>query len=61
MVNVPREVFLPSSLNYHGLLGVGEETHDYGHRTLFWDDLTLWHKSISTIFQVMSEMTSVAI
>ena len=60
-VNVPREAFLPSSLNYHGLLGVGDETHDYGHVTLFWDDLTLWHKSVSTVFQVQSQMTSVSI
>jgi len=58
---VPREAFLPSSLNYHGLLGVGDETHDYGHVTLFWDDLTLWHKSVTTVFQVQSQMTSVSI
>lgn len=60
-VNVPREVFLPGSLNYHGLLGVGDETHDFGHITLFWDDLTLWHKNIQTVFQVQSEMASVSI
>ena len=60
-VNVPREVFLPGSLNYHGLLGVGDETHDFGHVTLFWDDLTLWHKNIQTVFQVQSEMASISI
>ena len=60
-VNVPREVFLPSFLNYHGLLGVGDETHDFGHTTLFWDDLTLWHHKIDTLFQVQSEMVSVSI
>ena len=53
-VNVPREAFLPGHLNYHGLLGVGDETHDFGHVTLFWDDLTLWHKNIYSTFQVQS-------
>lgn len=60
-VNVPREAFLPGHLNYHGLLGSGDETHDFGHITLFWDDLTLWHKSLQTVFQVQSEMASVSI
>ena len=60
-VNVPREAFLPGHLNYHGLLGSGDETHDFGHITLFWDDLTLWHKSLQTLFQVQSEMASVSI
>jgi hypothetical protein len=52
---------LPGNLNYHGMLGVGDETHDYGHVTLFWDDLTLWHKSVTTLFQVASQMTSLSI
>lgn len=60
-INVSREVFLPGSLNYHGLLGVGDETHDFGHITLLWDDLTLWHDRISTTFTVASEMASVAV
>jgi len=60
-VNVPREAFLPGNLNYHGLLGSGDETHDFGHITLFWDDLTLWHKSISTVFSVQSEMASMSV
>ena len=60
-VNVPREAFLPGHLNYHGLLGVGDETHDFGHVTLFWDDLTLWHKNIYTVFQVQSQMASISI
>ena len=58
---MPREAFLPGSLNYHGLLGLGDETHDFGHVTLFWDDLTLWHKRISTLFSVYSESASVAV
>ena len=58
---MPREAFLPGNLNYHGLLGVGDETHDYGHVTLFWDDLTLWHKSVSTLFTLSSTMTSLSI
>ena len=57
-VNTAREVFFPPSLNYHGLLGFAEETRDFGHRTLFFDDLTLWHKSITTTFKVESEMAS---
>ena len=60
-VNLPREVFLPGHLNYHGMFGVSDETHDFGHVTLFWDDLTLWHKSIATQFKVESEMGSLAI
>jgi hypothetical protein len=58
---VPREVFVPSFLNYHGLIGVGDETHDFGHTTLFWDDLTLWHHHIDTLFHVQSHMTSISI
>ena len=60
-VNVPREAFLPGHLNYHGLLGTGDETHDFGHITLFWDDLTLWHKQLDSLFTVESEMASVSI
>lgn len=60
-VNVPREAFLPTNLNYHGMLGVGDETHDFGHVTLLWDDLTLWHTSRVVLFHVESTMTSVAI
>ena len=59
--NVSREVFLPRSLNYHGLLGVADETHDFGHVTLFWDDLTLFSNHISTDFYVESHMASVSI
>ena len=60
-VNTAREVFFPASLNYHGLLGYKEETRDFGLVTLFYDDLTLWHKTISTTFTVESEMASVSI
>ena len=57
-VNTAREVFFPPSLNYYGLLGFEEETRDFGQVTLFYDDLTLWHKKISTTFRVDSEMAS---
>lgn len=60
-VNTAREVFFPASLNYHGLLGYKEETRDFGLVTLFYDDLTLWHKTISTTFTVQSEMASVSL
>ena len=59
-MNVPRESFIPGHLNYHGMLGYGDETHDFGHITLFWDDLTLWHRAITTLFEVTSEMASVS-
>ena len=61
LVNTAREVFFPHSLNYYGLLGFREETRDFGQVTLLYDDLTLWHRSISTTFQVESEMASVAV
>ena len=28
---------------------------------MFWDDLTLWHPSLSTVFEVWSEMASISI
>ena len=60
-VNTAREAFIPPSLNYYGLLGFQEETRDFGQVTLLYDDLTLWHRSISTTFQVESEMASASI
>ena len=60
-VNTAREVFFPHSLNYYGLLGFQEETRDFGQVTLLYDDLTLWHRSISSTFQVESEMASAAV
>lgn len=59
-VNVPREAFLPPSLNFHGLLGTAGETRDFGHVTLLFDDLTLWHNSVTTTFTVESEIGSFA-
>ena len=60
-VNTARETFLPPSLNFHGLLGYGEETRNFGQVTLLWDDLTLWHKELETTFKVESEMASASV
>ena len=60
-VNVPREAFIPPSLNYYGLLGYQEETYDFGQVTIFYDDLTLWHYSVETTFMVQSEMSSLSV
>lgn len=43
-VTASREVFLPASLNYYGLLGFGQELQNFDSTTLFYDDLVLWHE-----------------
>lgn len=40
-INVAREVFLPNSLNYMGLIGSEAESKDFGQLTIFYDDITL--------------------
>lgn len=47
-----REVFMPSSLNYCGLLGYGAELQDFDSATIFYDDMALWHKEKVTRFSV---------
>jgi hypothetical protein len=60
-INVGREVFLPKSLNYMGLLGSESESKDFGQVTIFYDDITLVKDVKKIQFQVTSEMASISI
>lgn len=58
MIKTSREVFLPDTLNYHGLLGYEGETKDFGEVILFYDDLSLYHPVHRSMFRVQSEIAS---
>lgn len=61
LINVAREAFLPKSLNYLGLLGVGQGSKDFGQVTLFYDDCTLMKALRNIRFAVQSEQASVSV
>ena len=49
-VSASREMFIPSSLNYYGLLGYQEEIDSV---SIFYDDIVLWRKSKHIKFRVL--------
>lgn len=60
-INVSREVFLPKSLNYMGMLGSESESKDFGQLSIFYDDITLVKDFKKIYFKVTSEMASISI
>ena len=56
-VSLTRDVLLPSSLNYFGLLGYGKELDDFGTTTLFYDDLILYRPSKEISFRLNEPAT----
>jgi hypothetical protein len=48
-VSASRELFIPSNLNYYGLLGSQEEIDSV---SIFYDDVVLWRKSKHIKFSV---------
>lgn len=51
-ISTSREVFLPSHLNYFGLLGFGEELYQFKSVNLFYDDLVLWRTDKQVKFKL---------